>query len=222
MAGFVDALGQMGVTGSRLFPSCGSPQNGRPQSEYTNDDSGWETVPKRKKKGFSGNKNPPPLQTGKVRLTRTTLQDSSGTTTSRSRAVEDFELMGKGLGGGSKLLGSQEEFGNLSKEHNISRESHKDYSSASYLDVLQRKRSLSVSPGRQRQFPNSSDSVYSVKNSERVPFRDTDGTSRIGTSKTEINADSMSMPFRNIILEQSKKRVQNIGGSFSGIGCTSS
>ncbi|KAG0619745.1 hypothetical protein M758_4G161800 [Ceratodon purpureus] len=217
VAGSVDPLGQMGVTGSRLFPSAGSPQSGRAQSEYTNDD-GWETVPKRKKKGFLGNKNPPTLQTGKVRSNRAMLQDSSGTTTSRSRAVEDFELMGKRLGGGNKLPGSHEEFGNRSKGYSISRESYKGNSSASYVDMLRGKGSLSVSPGRQRHFPTLSDSVYSIKNPERVPLRDTEGTSRVGTSKTEINADNMNMAFQNLIQEQSEERVETKGGSFSDDG----
>ena len=221
VAGSMNALGQMEVTGSRLFPSLASSQNGRAQSEYTNDDE-WETVPKRKKKGLSINKNPPTLQTGKMRLNRAMMQDSSGTTRSGSRAVEDYELMGKRLSGGSKLPGSQEGFGNPRKEYCISRESHKDHTGASYIDVLREKGSVNVSPGRQRQFPNSIDSVYSIKNPERVPLRDSGGTLRVETSKTEINVGNMNIPLQNLIQEQSKERVEKKGDPFSGTVSTSS
>lgn len=215
-----DSLGKMGIAGSRLFPSIGSPLSGRAQSEYTNDD-GWETVSRTTNKRSPGKKNLKSLKTGKMRLNRAILQDSSGTTTSRSRAVEDFELMGKRLGGCNiKLAGSQEEFGDRCKEHRIpslsTRESHKDFISARNMDMLQRKGSPNVSPCRQRQFLSSSDSVYSIKNRERSPLRDTDGVPRVGTSKTEFKADNMNMSYQDLILEQSKEGAEKQDGSFSG------
>jgi hypothetical protein len=147
VASLVDALEQMKITRNNLFMSVSSLHNGQAQSKYPNDD-GWETVPKRKK-GFSGSKSPPTLQTIKVHSNRAILQDSSGTTRSGSRVenrvVDDFELMDKRLSGGNKLLDSHEEFENSNKEHTVCRDSHKDHTSVSYLDVLWGKGSISVS-----------------------------------------------------------------------------
>lgn len=147
VASLVDALEQIKITGNSLFMSVGSLHNGEAQSKYPNDD-GWETVPKRKK-GFSGNKNPPTLQTRKVHSNRAILEYSSGTIRSGSRMenkeVDDFELMGKRLSGGNKLLDSHEEFENSNKEHTICRDSYKDHTSVSYLDVLWKKGSTSIS-----------------------------------------------------------------------------
>jgi len=186
-----DSLGKMGIAGSKVFPSVGSLFIGRAQSECTNDD-GWVSMSRAKKKDSPGKKNLNSLKTGKMRLNRAILQDSSGTKTSRSRAVEDFELMGKRLGGCNKISRSQEEFGDRSKELRssslIPTESHKDYDSAGNMDVLQRKGSPNFSPCRQGQFLSFSDSVYKIGNRDISPLKDTDGVSRVGTSKTEFNA----------------------------------